>query len=102
MNFSKWEACLGNNLELLVSGSAPLAPRLSRIFGGAGIAVMEGYGLTETSPVISVNDQRNEGWKIGSVGRVLDNVTVKIAEDGEIRSEEHTSELQSRPHLVCR
>src|SRR5690554_1539611 len=45
---------------------------------------MEGYGLTETSPVISVNDQRNEGWKIGSVGRVLDNVTVKIAEDGEI------------------
>lgn len=82
--FSKWQAALGNNLELLVSGSAPLAPRLSRIFGGAGIAVMEGYGLTETSPVISVNDQRNEGWKIGSVGRVLDNVTVKIAEDGEI------------------
>ncbi|HUH25294.1 MAG TPA: long-chain fatty acid--CoA ligase [Flavobacterium sp.] len=82
--FSKWQEALGNNLELLVSGSAPLAPRLSRIFGGAGISVMEGYGLTETSPVISVNDERNRGWKIGSVGRVLDNVTVKIAEDGEI------------------
>ena len=82
--FSKWQEALGNNLELLVSGSAPLAPRLSRIFGGAGISVMEGYGLTETSPVIAVNDERNHGWKIGSVGRVLDNVKVKIAEDGEI------------------
>ncbi|HLW63058.1 MAG TPA: long-chain fatty acid--CoA ligase [Flavobacterium sp.] len=82
--FSKWQEALGNNLELLVSGSAPLAPRLSRIFGGAGIVVMEGYGLTETSPVISVNDERNNGWKIGSVGRVLDNIKVKIAEDGEI------------------
>jgi len=75
---------LGGNLELLVSGSAPLSPRLARIFGGADIPVMEGYGLTETSPVIAVNDQRNNGWKIGSVGRVLSNVTVKIAEDGEI------------------
>ncbi|MBA5793176.1 long-chain fatty acid--CoA ligase [Flavobacterium sp. xlx-214] len=82
--FSKWQAALGGNLELLVSGSAPLSPRLARIFGGADIAVMEGYGLTETSPVIAVNDARNFGWKIGSVGRVLDNVTVKIAEDGEI------------------
>lgn len=82
--FSKWQEALGNNLELLVSGSAPLAPRLSRIFGGAGISVMEGYGLTETSPVIAVNDERNHGWKIGSVGRVLDYVKVKIAEDGEI------------------
>lgn len=82
--FSKWQEALGNNLELLVSGSAPLAPRLSRIFGGAGISVMEGYGLTETSPVIAVNDERNHGWKIGSVGRVLDNVKIKIAEDGEI------------------
>lgn len=82
--FSKWQAALGNNLELLVSGSAPLSPRLSRIFGGAGIVVMEGYGLTETSPVISVNDKRNNGWRIGSVGKILDNVKVKIAEDGEI------------------
>lgn len=82
--FSKWHAALGGNLELLVSGSAPLSPRLARIFGGADIPVMEGYGLTETSPVIAVNDQRNRGWKIGSVGRVLPNVNVKIAEDGEI------------------
>ena len=82
--FSKWHAALGGNLELLVSGSAPLSPRLARIFGGADIPVMEGYGLTETSPVIAVNDQRNHGWKIGSVGRVLPNVKVKIAEDGEI------------------
>lgn len=82
--FSKWQAALGGNLELLVSGSAPLSPRLARIFGGAAIPVMEGYGLTETSPVISVNDQRNSGWKIGSVGRVLNNVTVKFAADGEI------------------
>ncbi|MEG1376399.1 MAG: long-chain fatty acid--CoA ligase [Myroides sp.] len=82
--FSKWHAALGGNLELLVSGSAPLSPRLARIFGGADIPVMEGYGLTETSPVISVNDQRNNGWKIGSVGRILSNVTVKIGEDGEI------------------
>ena len=82
--FSKWHEALGGNLELLVSGSAPLSPRLAHIFGGANIPVMEGYGLTETSPVIAVNDQRNRGWKISSVGRVLDNVTVKIAEDGEI------------------
>jgi long-chain acyl-CoA synthetase len=46
--------------------------------------VMEGYGLTETSPVISVNQEKGGGWKIGSVGRVIKNVTVKIAEDGEI------------------
>jgi len=82
--FSKWHAALGGNLKLLVSGSAPLQPRLARVFGAAGIPVMEGYGLTETSPVIAVNDERNHGWKIGTVGRVLPNVEVKIAEDGEI------------------
>lgn len=82
--FSKWQAALGGNLELLVSGSAPLQPRLARVFGAAGIPVMEGYGLTETSPVIAVNDQRDFGWKIGTVGKILENVEVKIAEDGEI------------------
>lgn len=82
--FSKWKDGLGGNLETMVSGSAALQPRLSRVFGAAGIPVMEGYGLTETSPVISVNDQRNRGWKIGTVGRVIDDVEVKIAEDGEI------------------
>lgn len=82
--FSKWQEGLGGNLKILVSGSAALQPRLARIFGAAGIPVMEGYGLTETSPVIAVNDQNNKGWKIGTVGRMLPNVEVKIAEDGEI------------------
>ena len=82
--FSKWQDALGGNLDFLVSGSAPLSPRLARIFAAADIPVLEGYGLTETSPVISVNDRRNHGWKIGSIGKILSNVTVKIAEDGEI------------------
>ena len=82
--FSKWKEGLGGNLELMVSGSAALQPRLARIFAAAGIPVVEGYGLTETSPVIAVNDFRNRGFKVGTVGRVIDNVEVKIAEDGEI------------------
>ena len=82
--FSKWKEGLGGNLNLMVSGSAALQPRLSRIFAAAEIPVMEGYGLTETSPVIAVNDMRNHGFKIGTVGKVIDNVEVKIAEDGEI------------------
>lgn len=82
--FSKWKEGLGGRIELIVSGSAALQPRLSRVFAAAEIPVMEGYGLTETSPVISVNDQRNKGFKIGTVGRVLKGVEVKIAEDGEI------------------
>ncbi|WP_040880271.1 AMP-dependent synthetase/ligase [Galbibacter orientalis] len=82
--FSKWQEGLGGNLKVMVSGSAALQPRLSRVFGAAGIPVMEGYGLTETSPVISVNDQKNRGWKIGTVGKMLPGVEVKIAEDGEI------------------
>ena len=82
--FSKWQEALGGNLETMVSGSAALQTRLARVFAAAGIPVMEGYGLTETSPVISVNDQRNQGWKIGSVGRIIDKVEVKIADDGEI------------------
>ncbi|MEL4307662.1 AMP-dependent synthetase/ligase [Joostella sp. CR20] len=82
--FSKWQEGLGGNLKVMVSGSAALQPRLSRVFGAAGIPVMEGYGLTETSPVISVNDQNNKGWKIGTVGKMLPGVEVKIAEDGEI------------------
>lgn len=82
--FSKWRAALGGQLDYLVSGSAALSPRLARIFAAAEIPVLEGYGLTETSPVISVNDRRNNGWKIGSIGKVLSNVEVKLAEDGEI------------------
>ena len=82
--FSKWKEGLGGNLDLMVSGSAALQTRLTRIFAAAEMPIMEGYGLTETSPVVSVNDQRNGGFRVGTVGRVIDNVEVKIAEDGEI------------------
>ncbi|MEQ5791943.1 long-chain fatty acid--CoA ligase [Muricauda sp. NFXS6] len=82
--FSKWKEGLGGNLSVMVSGSAALQPRLARVFAAADMPVMEGYGLTETSPVIAVNDERNKGWKIGTVGKMIDNVEVKIAEDGEI------------------
>lgn len=82
--FSKWHEALGGKLKIMVSGSAALQPRLARIFGAANLPVMEGYGLTETSPVIAVNDQRNMGWKIGTVGKMIPGVEVKIAEDGEI------------------
>lgn len=82
--FSKWQEGLGGELELLVSGSAALQSRLTRVFCAANIPVMEGYGLTETSPVISVNDMRNGGFRVGTVGKVLNGVEVKIAEDGEI------------------
>jgi long-chain acyl-CoA synthetase len=68
----------------MVSGSAALQTRLTRIFAAAGLPIMEGYGLTETSPVISVNDMRNAGFRVGTVGKIIDNVEVKIAEDGEI------------------
>lgn len=82
--FSKWKEGLGGNLDLMVSGSAALQPRLARVFAAAEIPIMEGYGLTETSPVIAVNDMRNFGFKIGTVGKLIENVEVKIAEDGEI------------------
>ncbi|MCG2418985.1 long-chain fatty acid--CoA ligase [Aequorivita sp. F47161] len=82
--FSKWREALGGNLKAIASGSAPLQPRLARVFNAAQIPVMEGYGLTETSPVVSVNDMRNKGFKIGTVGRPLSQTEVKIAEDGEI------------------
>lgn len=82
--FSKWKEGLGGKLDLMVSGSAALQPRLARIFAAAQIPVMEGYGLTETSPVISVNDIRNKGFRVGTVGKPIVNLSVKIAEDGEI------------------
>ncbi|NHM07033.1 AMP-binding protein [Flavobacterium sp. CYK-4] len=82
--FSKWKEGLGGNLNVMVSGSAALQPRLIRIFAAAEMPVMEGYGLTETSPVISVNCYKDRGFKIGSVGKPIQNVVVKIAEDGEI------------------
>jgi len=82
--FSKWQAALGGRVEVVASGSAALNPRLARIFMAAGVPVMEGYGLTETSPVISVNWQHDNLVRIGTTGTVIDKVTVKIAEDGEI------------------
>ncbi|WP_308993032.1 long-chain fatty acid--CoA ligase [Mariniflexile litorale] len=82
--FSKWQEGLGGNLEIMVSGSAALQTRLTRVFAAAGLPIMEGYGLTETSPVISVNDMRNAGFRVGTVGKIIDHVEVKIAEDGEI------------------
>ena len=81
---SKWQEALGGNLKLIASGSAALQPRLARVFTAAGMTLVEGYGLTETSPVISVNDMRKSHFRIGTVGKVIDGVTVKIAEDGEI------------------
>jgi long-chain acyl-CoA synthetase len=82
--FSKWRAALGGELSTMVSGSAALQPRLARIFGAGGMQVMEGYGLTETSPVVSVGMYRDEHYKVGTVGKPIRNVEVKIAEDGEI------------------
>jgi long-chain acyl-CoA synthetase len=82
--FSKWKEGLGGNLELIVAGSAALQPRLTRVFAAAAIPVLEGYGLTETSPVISANNLKNNGFRIGTVGKLIEFVEVKIAEDGEI------------------
>ncbi len=82
--FSKWQEALGGNVLAVASGSAALSPRLARVFLAAGVPVMEGYGLTETSPVASVNAEHNKGLMIGTVGRVIDGVEVKIAKDGEI------------------
>jgi long-chain acyl-CoA synthetase len=82
--FNKWREALGGNLRCIVSGGGALQPRLARVFWAAGIRVMEGYGLTETSPVIAVNGYERENNMIGAVGPLIDNMEVKIAADGEI------------------
>ena len=82
--FSKWRAALGGELTTMVSGSAALQPRLARIFSAGGMKIMEGYGLTETSPVVSVGMYRDNHYKVGTVGKPIKDVEVKIAEDGEI------------------
>ncbi len=82
--FSKWKEALGGNLELISSGSAALQPRLARVFSAAGMTIAEGYGMTESSPVITVSEEANRGNKFGAVGRAIDGVEIKIAEDGEI------------------
>jgi long-chain acyl-CoA synthetase len=82
--FSKWQAALGGNVEIIVSGGAALQARLATIFWAADMKVLEGYGLTETSPVISITNLTTMEIKFGTVGPVIENVRVKIAEDGEI------------------
>ncbi|MCB9014202.1 MAG: long-chain fatty acid--CoA ligase [Lentimicrobiaceae bacterium] len=82
--FNKWKVAVGGNMKVIVSGGAALQPRLARIFWAAGIPVLEGYGLTETSPVIAVNDFDENGLLFGTVGRVLKCVDARIAEDDEI------------------
>tara|TARA_R110001592_G_scaffold263771_1_gene529136 strand:- start:2091 stop:3860 length:1770 start_codon:yes stop_codon:yes gene_type:complete len=82
--FSKWREALGGNIVAIVSGGAALQPRLARVFSSANIPVLEGYGLTETSPVIGVNSLFPGGRMIGTIGKPLENLDVKIASDGEI------------------
>lgn len=82
--FRHWREALGGNIKCLISGGAALQPRLARIFWAAGIPVLEGYGLTETSPVIAVNSIKKADHKIGTVGPVINGVEVKIAKDDEI------------------
>ncbi len=82
--FSKWQEALGGKLKVIVSGGAALQPRLAHVFWAAGVPVLEGYGLTETSPVIAVNNFEKNGVMFGTVGPVVKNTTVFIAEDHEI------------------
>jgi long-chain acyl-CoA synthetase len=81
--FSKWREALGGKVRAIASGSAALQPRLARIFLAAKIPILEGYGLTETSPVVAVNCFK-KGMRIGTVGPLLDNVQVRFGDDGEI------------------
>ena len=82
--YSKIREKLGGRIQAVASGSAALQPRLAQFFHAIGIPIFEGYGLTETSPVVSVNSNLNKGVKFGSVGYVINDVEVKIASDGEI------------------
>lgn len=80
--FKKWREAVGGNIRAFISGGAPLAPEIAYMFEGAGLTILQGYGLTETSPSISCNtEERN---RVGAVGPVMDNVSVRIADDGEI------------------
>ncbi|QNN41165.1 AMP-dependent synthetase/ligase [Pedobacter roseus] len=85
--FKKWQEALGGEIVVIVSGGAALNPRLARIFWAAGMPVFEGYGLTETSPVITVN--HFGGTMFGTVGEVIKGVEVKIAQDGEVLTRGH-------------
>lgn len=82
--FSKWQEAMGGNVIAIGIGGAALQPRLEKVFWAAGIKLLNMYGLTETSPVITINRKEGSKLKLGTVGAVIDNVEVKIAEDGEI------------------
>ena len=82
--YSKWRKALGDNVKYVVSGGAALQPQISRVLGIAGITNLEGYGLTETSPVIAVNNPKAKSIKIGTVGEILSGVEVKFGDDDEI------------------
>lgn len=82
--FDKWREALGGNIKYIICGSAALNPKLCRIFWGACIPILEGYGMTETSPVITAGSPNRKDYLIGTVGKVIEGVQVKIAEDGEI------------------
>jgi len=102
--FNKWREALGGKLRCIVSGGGALQPRLARVFWAAQIRVMEGYGLTETSPVIAVNGYEPENNAIGTVGPLIDNMEVKIAEDGEIltRSASVMKGYYNKPELTAK
>ena len=82
--FSKWQEALGGKVHFIVTGAAPMQPRLIKLFTAAGVIVLEGYGLTETSPVLSANRLDEKERAVGTVGMPIPGVTIKIAEDGEI------------------
>ncbi|TGE04920.1 long-chain fatty acid--CoA ligase [Hymenobacter fodinae] len=101
--FSKWREALGGQVRYIVSGGGALQPRLARVFWAAGIRVMEGYGMTETSPVIAASQPEASGNLIGAVGPVIPGVEVKIAPDGEIltRSPSVMQGYYNRPDLTA-
>jgi long-chain acyl-CoA synthetase len=82
--FKKWQEALGGNIKVIIIGGAALQKRLGKVFNAAGVPMLEGYGLTETSPVLAVNDWGKNNSMIGTVGPIIKNVKIKIAEDGEI------------------
>lgn len=101
--FKKWQEALGGQVKAIVVGSAACQERLVRIFTAAGITIMEGYGLTETSPVVSVNRYENDGRRFGTIGPLIQNVSVKLAEDGEIliKGKNVTSGYYKHPELTA-